>query len=253
MDISKKETTTMNEIQIFNFENKKVRTLNKEGETWWVLKDVCDVLELTDTNKVAERLDEDELTRAKFVSGGQHREMYIINESGLYSAILRSDKPEAKRFRRWVTHEVLPAIRKKGYYDVNDHQPRQMFLNFTDSAKLIYANATAASFDCIPLGSLARILRGHGINIGRRRIFKRLRQDGFLINSPLAERNNPSQKALEINVLKLCPRAHVNADGLVRISLVTMVTGLGQIFFVNYFRESPETETYFEPQQLDFE
>lgn len=106
----------MNNLQIFNYKGNEVRTVEKDGEPWWVLKDVCNVLGLSDTNKVAERLDSDELTRIKFVSGGQSREMLCVNESGLYNVILRSDKPEAKPFRKWVTSEVLPSIRKHGAY-----------------------------------------------------------------------------------------------------------------------------------------
>lgn len=106
----------MNKFQIFNYQGKQVRTIQVDGEPWWVLKDVCDVLDLSDTNKTAERLDTDELTRIKIVSGGQNREMLCINESGLYNVILRSDKPEAKPFRKWVTGEVLPSIRKHGTY-----------------------------------------------------------------------------------------------------------------------------------------
>lgn len=106
----------MNELMIFKYHSSEVRTIQQNGEPWFVLKDVCAVLGLSDTNKTAERLDPDELTRTKLVSGGQEREMYIINESGLYNVILRSDKPEAKPFRKWVTSEVLPSIRKTGGY-----------------------------------------------------------------------------------------------------------------------------------------
>jgi len=106
----------MNELQVFNYNGNEVRTIQKDGEPWWVLKDVCSVLDLSDTNKTAERLDVDELTRIKFVTGGQNREMLCINESGLYNVILRSDKPEAKPFHKWVTSEVLPSIRKHGAY-----------------------------------------------------------------------------------------------------------------------------------------
>lgn len=106
----------MNELQIFTYNGNEVRTIQKDGEPWWVLKDVCEVLGLSDTAKTAERLDVDELSRVKLVSGGQAREMLCVNESGLYNVILRSDKPEAKPFRKWVTSEVLPAIRKHGAY-----------------------------------------------------------------------------------------------------------------------------------------
>lgn len=106
----------MNELRAFNYGETTVRTTEINGEPWFVLKDVCEVLGLSDTNRTAERLDADELTRIKLVSGGQAREMIAINESGLYNVILRSDKPEAKPFRKWVTSEVLPSIRKSGGY-----------------------------------------------------------------------------------------------------------------------------------------
>jgi anti-repressor protein len=98
----RKKMINHNQMQVFVFEGHDVRTIVKDGEPWWVLKDVCDLLDLADTNKVAERLDDDELTRIKIVSGGQNRDMYVVNETGLYSVILRSDKPEAKALHRWM-------------------------------------------------------------------------------------------------------------------------------------------------------
>ena len=106
----------MNDLQVFKYQDSEVRTIEMNGEPWFVLKDVCKVLRLTDTGRTAERLDSDELTRTTLVSGGQKREMICISESGLYNVILRSDKPEAKPFRKWVTSEVLPTIRKHGAY-----------------------------------------------------------------------------------------------------------------------------------------
>jgi prophage antirepressor-like protein len=106
----------MEQLQVLNFEENTVRTINRDGEMWWVLKDVCDVLDISNSREVANRLDEDELMSVKLTSGGQEREMTIISESGLYSVILRSDKPKAKPFRKWVTSEVLPSIRKTGGY-----------------------------------------------------------------------------------------------------------------------------------------
>lgn len=104
----------MNELQIFNYNGNEVRTIEKDGEPWWVLKDVCGVLGLKNPTVIADRLEEDEVT--KFNLGGLSGETNIINESGLYNVILRSDKPEAKPFRKWVTSEVLPSIRKTGSY-----------------------------------------------------------------------------------------------------------------------------------------
>ena len=109
----------MNKMQIFHYENNEIRTILKDGEPWWVLADVCQVLDLGSPHKVADRLDEDEKGRNLIPTPGGNQNMTIINESGLYKVILRSDKPEAKKFTRWVTHEVLPAIRKTGQYHVS--------------------------------------------------------------------------------------------------------------------------------------
>lgn len=134
----------MNNMQIFKYENNDVRTVEINGEPWFVLKDVCGVLGLSDTGRTAERLDADELTRTTLVSGGQNREMICINESGLYNVILRSDKPAAKPFRKWVTSEVLPSIRKNGGYIAGQEQmtPEELM-----AKALLVANKTLAERD----------------------------------------------------------------------------------------------------------
>lgn len=104
----------MSNLIPFNYQDKQVRTILKDCEPWWVLKDVCEALSLSNPTIVASRLDFDEVT--KFDLGGLSGESNIINESGLYNVILRSDKPEAKAFKRWITHEVIPSIRKTGSY-----------------------------------------------------------------------------------------------------------------------------------------
>ena len=103
-------------LQVFNFEKRDVRVVMKDGEPWWVAKDVCDVLDLSNPSESLKALDEDELTSETLRSGGQGREMRLISESGVYTLVMRSNKPEAKRFRKWVTSEVLPTIRKHGAY-----------------------------------------------------------------------------------------------------------------------------------------
>lgn len=116
----------MNEIQVFNYKKSPVRTVMLDGEPWWVLKDVCEVLEMdiSKIKQVADRLDGDEKGRYQIPTPGGTQNTWIVNESGLYNVILRSDKPEAKPFRRWVTHEVLPAIRKTGTYTVSAYKPK---------------------------------------------------------------------------------------------------------------------------------
>lgn len=111
-----------NEITIFNYEAKEVRTVEKNGELWFVLKDICIVLEMNNSRMVANRLDDDEKGVSQIDTLGGKQKVAIINESGLYSVILRSDKPQAKPFRKWVTSEVLPSIRKTGSYAIKQEQ-----------------------------------------------------------------------------------------------------------------------------------
>lgn len=116
----------MNALQVFNYGEAPVRVIDLAGEPWWVLADVCRVLNLKNPTVVAARLDEDERTKSNL---GRQGEGTVINESGLYKVILRSDKPEAKAFTRWVTHEVLPAIRKTGAYSVQGTLPKAQSLS----------------------------------------------------------------------------------------------------------------------------
>lgn len=109
----------MNELKVFHYQENEVRTVERDGEPWFVLKDVCAVLGMSNPTAVADRLDEDE--RAKLDLGRQGQ-AWVVSESGLYNVILRSDKPEAKPFRRWVTGEVLPSIRRHGGYIAGQEQ-----------------------------------------------------------------------------------------------------------------------------------
>ncbi len=106
----------MNNLQIFNYQEKQVRTVVKDGEPWWVAKDVCEALTLTNPTEAVKALDDDEKSTLRISEGGP--EANIISEAGLYSLIIRSNKPEAKAFKRWITHEVLPSIRKTGSYEI---------------------------------------------------------------------------------------------------------------------------------------
>lgn len=119
----------MNELKIFNYNDMPIRTIEKDGEIWWVLKDVCGALNITDHVTTAKRLDPDEVGQTHVIDNkGRNQKTYIINEPGLYSVILRSDKPEAKGFKRWVTHEVIPSIRKTGTYTVPEAVPKLLQL-----------------------------------------------------------------------------------------------------------------------------
>ena len=246
----------MNEMQVFSYEGNEVRTISHGGETWWVLKDVCEILGLSNPSIVADRLDADE--RAKFDLGRQG-ETNIINESGLYNVIIRSDKPEAKKFKRWVTHEVLPSIRKHGAYltpakleelmndpdawitvltalkDERAAKERLMLQAVADKPKVVFADAVSVSEGTILIGELAKILKGNGIEIGQNRLFERLRQDGYLIKRKGTDYNAPTQRAMELGLFKVKETAITHSDGHVTISKTTKVTGKGQQYFINLF------------------
>ncbi len=128
----------MNSIIPFNYESKEVRVIQDEhDEPWWVAKDVCAVLDIIDTGQAVERLEGDEkLLRTLHVSG-QNRELWVINEPGLYSLIIRSNKPDAKKFKRWITHEVLPAIRKTGQYDIQGSSEIDLIIRSAQALKTL--------------------------------------------------------------------------------------------------------------------
>lgn len=250
----------MNGLKVFFYKGKDVRTIQRNGEPWWVLKDVCDVLGLTTPARVAERLDEDEVSQTHLTDAiGRQQETLILNESGLYNVILRSDKAEAKKFKRWVTHEVLPQIRKHGAYItsakleeiMNDpdswiklltalkkerqEKERLQLQAAEDRPKVVFADAVSVSEGTILIGELAKILKGNGIEIGQNRLFERLRQDGFLIKRKGTDYNAPTQKAMELGLFRVKETAITHSDGHVTISKTTKVTGKGQQYFINYF------------------
>lgn len=249
----------MNELQVFSYEGNEIRTVQRGDETWWVLKDVCDVLDLTSPHKVAERLDEDEKGRSLIPTLGGSQELSVVNESGLYNVILRSDKPEAKKFKRWVTHDVLPTIRKHGAYvtpakleelmndpdswitmltalkDERAAKERLQLEVTKNEPKVVFANAVSVSEGTILIGELAKILKGNGIEIGQNRLFERLRQDGYLIKRQGTDYNAPTQRAMELGLFRVKETAITHSDGHVTISKTTKVTGKGQQYFINLF------------------
>lgn len=247
----------MNDIQIFNYNDKEIRTVKKDGDLWWVLKDVCEVLELSNPTMIAGRLDEDE--RAKFDLGRQG-ETNIINESGLYNVILRSDKPEAKKFKRWVTHEVLPSIRKHGAY-MNEQTLEQALTSpdflirlaqelksekearqrlekqaAEDAPKVLFAKMVETAETSILIGDLAKFLKQNGINTGQNRLFEWMRGHGYLVKNG-ASRNMPTQKAMEMGLFEVKESTTANPDGTIRLHRTTKVTGKGQVYFMKRFSE----------------
>lgn len=244
----------MSEVKVWNYERSEVRTIEKDGEPWWILADVCKVLELSNPTMVAKKLDPDE--RAKLDLGRQG-ETTIINESGLYSVILRSDKPQAKPFRKWVTSEVLPSIRKHGAY-LTDNTLEQVLTNpdfliqlatelktekekrlqleqqaEQDKPKVLFADSVATAKNSILIGELAKILRQNGVETGQQRLFEWMRENGFLIKRKGSDYNMPTQRAMNMGLFEVKETAIPHADGHVSISKTPKVTGKGQIYFVH--------------------
>ena len=249
----------MSNIQIFNYNSVEVRTIQNDGEPWFVLRDVCNVLGLGTPARVAERLDTDEVSQTHITdSMGRQQEMTIINESGLYNVILRSDKPEAKPFRKWVTSEVLPTIRRHGMYATPDtvekmladpdttiklletiKQERAARLALeaqaeADKPKVLFADAVSASHTSILVGDLAKLLRQNGVDIGQNRLFSFLREKGYLCSQ--GERYNlPTQRSMDRGWFQVKETTINQPNGSVRITRTVKVTGKGQQYFINLF------------------
>lgn len=247
----------MDNLQIFNSEEfGAVRTVTIENEPWFVGKDVAVSLGYKDTSDALKKhvADEDKLTRC-FADSGQNRQMYIINESGLYALIFGSKLESAKRFKHWVTSEVLPAIRKHGVYAVDEllSNPEMAIKAFTalkeereknkaleaDNQRMkpkeIFADAVATSHTSILIGDLAKLLKQNGIEIGQKRLFNWLRENGYLIKRKGSDWNMPTQKSMDLGIIEIKESTVNNPDGSVRINKTPKVTGKGQQYFINKF------------------
>lgn len=254
-----------NEIQRFDFRGASLRTLTDEaGEPWFVAKDVCDILELG-TEHLRRDLDEDEVTEATNLPNWQvgsngGRVPLIISEPGLYKLVMRSRKPEAKEFQRWVTHEVLPSIRKHGGYMAGQERmtPEQMALASmrwlqskvdeqakqlkAQEGKVLFANAVETARTSILVGDFAKILKGNGIDIGPRRLFAWLREHGWLIKAKGSSWNMPTQKAMDLHLFEVKETTVSHLDGHTTISKTPKMTGKGQTYFAKLFLSKPTQE-----------
>ena len=247
-----------NEIQKFDFKGAPLRTLtDKAGEPWFVAKDVCDILGHSNVSMALDRLDDDE--RSKFNLGRQG-ETNIVNEAGLYVLVLGSRKPEAHEFQRWVTHEVLPSIRKHGGYMVGQERmtPEQMALASmrwlqskvdeqakqlkAQEGKVLFANAVETARTSILVGDFAKILKSNGIDIGPRRLFAWLREHGWLIKAKGSSWNMPTQKAMDLHLFEVKETTISHSDGHTTINKTPKMTGKGQTYFAKLFLAKPTQE-----------
>lgn len=247
----------MKEIKIFNNDQfGRLRAVPADGELWFVAADACTSLDHSNVTVAMSRLDDDEKGKLNLgLSGGDTN---VVNFPGLLSLILGSRKPEAREYKRWVTHEVMPSIHNHGGYltpekieealsdpdtiirlatDLKAERERRAALEAENAAlapKALFADAVEASDTCILIGDLAKLLRQNGVDIGQNRLFGWLRENGYLMKGGSAK-NMPTQRAMDMGLFQVKERTVQNPDGSVRVTRTTKVTGKGQRYFVNAF------------------
>lgn len=272
--MNRKGNPVNNELQKFDFKGTSLRTLTDEaGEPWFVTKDVCDILGMSNPSMAVTALDKDEVAQIdpKDYLGSENRSnqaVNIVSEPGLYKLIMRSRKPEAKEFQRWVTHEVLPQIRKTGGYiptsesdsdeDIMaravlvaqktiDRKNQQLQAKDAQikmlEPKARFADAVAASDGTCLVGELAKMLRQNGMDIGQNRLFRLLQADGYLGKSG-SNRNVPTQRAMDLGLFRIKETTVTHADGHTTVSRTPKVTGKGQRYFIDRYwgRAQPTLE-----------
>lgn len=236
-----------------------VRMLNIDGEPWFVGKDVASTLGYSNPQKaIRDHVDETDWTvNEMFTVNGTKG--ILINESGLYSLIILSKLPTAKAFKRWVTAEILPSIRKHGAYmteqtvekaltdpdflirlatELKQEQEKRKSLETQiqeNKPKVLFADSVTTSNTCILVGELAKSLKGNGVNIGQNRLFEWLRENGYLVNRKGTDYNTPTQKSMDLGLFKIKETTVICSNGHIQISKTPKITGKGQIYFTNKF------------------
>lgn len=265
LEASNKKGLLMNNIKIFeNAEFGSIRALEVKNEPWFVGKDVAVILGYSNPrDALAKHVDDEDKGVAKCDTLGGVQDLTVINESGLYSLILGSKMPKAKEFKRWVTSEVLPAIRKTGGYiagseNMTDaeimakavlvaqstiHQRDQRIKELESDVaaaipKVIFADAVAAADNTILIGDMAKLLKQNGHNTGQKRLFEWMRTNGYLIKRHGSDYNMPTQRSMELGLFEIKETTVVLPDGGIKTNKTTKVTGKGQIYFINLFNRN---------------
>jgi len=244
----------MNEI--FNFHGHEIRTTTINGEPYLVGKDVAEILGYSrPDNAIRNHVDDEDKLMHQFSASGQNRNMTVINESGFYALVLSSKLPRAKEFKRWVTSEVLPKIRKHGMFATDELLDNPDFAIATlqklkeereakrlletqleeQKPKVIFADAVSASHTSILVGELAKLIKQNGYDIGAKRLFAWLRKNGYLISRRGTDWNMPTQKSMELGLFEIKETSISHSDGHSTISKTPKVTGKGQQYFINKF------------------
>lgn len=246
----------MNELRVFkNATFGEIRVEQLGLDPWFIAKDICTALDLTNVTETLKRLDEDELSITEVIDSiGRKQRMYIVNESGLYNLILQSRKLEAKKFKKWITSEVIPSIRRNGGYIAgqenlsedelmakallvaqNKIAEKDRLLKEAEP-KLLLANSVLVSKDSdIYVREMAKILKQAGYNTGEERLFEELRERGFLISRKGIDYNTPTQKAVDMGVIRLKKGTYTKPDGACFEYKTPLITSKGQVYFLNLF------------------
>ena len=243
----------MSNLAVFdNREFGQIRALvDSQGAPAFVAKDVCLALGIGKYRDAVSTIDDDERGSVLVDTPGGRQQMTTVTEPGFYKLVMRSRKPEAKAFQRWVTHEVLPALRRDGGYMVaRDETPEQTMARAVLLAqatidrqrdriaelepKALFADAVAASDGTCLVGELAKMMRQNGVEVGQRRLFARLREDGYLGKSG-SNTNVPTQRAMEMGLFRIKETAVTHSDGHVTLSRTPKVTGKGQRYFIKRY------------------
>lgn len=242
------------EIQVFtNSQFGKIRAIDIDGEIGFFGSDLCNILG-TDTRDLKSILDSDQFVNVDTIHIGNHggKKPLIVNESGFYSVVLKSRKPQAKPFQKWVTGEVLPSIRRTGGYIATkkDDTPEEIMARAVLIAqdtinrqkqqiadmqpKALFADAVAASHTSILVGELAKLLKQNGVEIGQNRLFKWLRENGYLMKTG-SSYNMPTQRSMEQELFEVKETSITHSDGHITVQKTPKVTGKGQQYFINRF------------------
>ena len=258
----------MSEMQIFqNRAFGAVRVVEHEGEPWFVAKDVCECLELTDVSKTISLLDDDEKGTNSIRTPGGKQDMLIVSEPGLYSLVLRSHKPEAKAFKRWIVHEVIPSIRRTGGYGAlalpNFRNPAEAARAWADKEeqrlleeqkrlaleqrmeevkpKVVFAESIEVAKTSISVGEMAKLIKqATGYGIGQNRFFEWLRSRGYL-HKDGSQTNMPTQRSMDAGWMEIKEGTRIGSSGESHITRTPKITGKGQIYFINLFKRLVES------------
>ena len=251
----------MEEMRIFkNEEFGTIRTVEIKGKVWLVGKDVAEILGYTNTSKaIRDHVHEEDKLTERTVLSGQNREVICINESGLYALIFGSKLESAKRFKHWVTSEVLPSIREHGTYMTQEFiqktldNPDYLIAIATklkeerearkkleaklkeDEPHAILGRAITTAKTSILIGDLAKILNQNGVDIGAKRLFEWMRNNGYLIKRKGTDWNMPTQRSMDLELFEVKESVRIDGNGCNKITRTTKVTGKGQEYFVNRF------------------